>query len=197
MRICKHGCDITRILIGYALWDARFDWLVGYMSVYQENLFQSRSKKNSIFLHSSNYFWEIFYKSNTGLFPVFTKPHLNRGVGRILDSYEKPETHNCLGFSHLPFVFRLGYVNAERSPLCLNINWPIFKEEISQNIPTSFGISALTFTTWKFETHQKSKINLPPAQEHLHNSLVPTWGQRVCPFFWLCPGKGTFQNKRM
>ena len=62
MRVCKHGCDITRILIGYVLSDARFHWLVGNMSVYQENLdlFQSRSK--------------IFYKSNRGLFPCL---HLN------------------------------------------------------------------------------------------------------------------------
>ena len=39
---CDKGCDITRILIGYVLSDARFDWLVGNMIVYQENLFQSR-----------------------------------------------------------------------------------------------------------------------------------------------------------
>ena len=43
MRVCKHGCDIIRILIGYVLSDAHFDWLVGNMSVYQENVFQSRS----------------------------------------------------------------------------------------------------------------------------------------------------------
>ena len=42
MRVWKHGCDITRILIGYMPSDVRFDWLVGNMSVYQENLFQSR-----------------------------------------------------------------------------------------------------------------------------------------------------------
>ena len=54
----------SRILIGCMLSDARFDWLVGNMSVYQENLFQSR-----IFLHlfpsvvelSLRY---IFYESN-------------------------------------------------------------------------------------------------------------------------------------
>ena len=45
IRVCKHRCDITRILIGYVLSDARFDWLLGNRSVYQENLFQSRSKK--------------------------------------------------------------------------------------------------------------------------------------------------------
>ena len=27
--VWKHVCDITRILIGYVLSDARFDWLVG------------------------------------------------------------------------------------------------------------------------------------------------------------------------
>ena len=61
MRVCKHGCEITRILISYVLSDARFDWLVGNMSVYQENLFQSRSEKK-----------------NFG------------GVGRIIDSYANP-----------------------------------------------------------------------------------------------------------
>ena len=30
MRVTKHGCYITRILIGYVLSDARFDWLVYY-----------------------------------------------------------------------------------------------------------------------------------------------------------------------
>ena len=44
MKACKHGCDITQILIGYVLSDAHFDWLVGNTSVYQENLFQSRTK---------------------------------------------------------------------------------------------------------------------------------------------------------
>ena len=45
MRLWKQGSDITRILIGYVLSDARFDWLVGNMSVHQENLFQSRSNE--------------------------------------------------------------------------------------------------------------------------------------------------------
>ena len=49
--IIKHGCDISRILIGYVLSDARFDWLVGNMSVCYENLLESKSEKNSIFLH--------------------------------------------------------------------------------------------------------------------------------------------------
>ena len=34
-----HSCDITRIVIGYVLSDVRVDWLVGNMSVYQENMF--------------------------------------------------------------------------------------------------------------------------------------------------------------
>ena len=36
MRVCKHGCDITRILIGYVLSGSRFDWLVGNVSLFQE-----------------------------------------------------------------------------------------------------------------------------------------------------------------
>ena len=39
----------------------RIDWLVGNMSVCQENLVQSKSEKTSIFLHLLNYLWEIFY----------------------------------------------------------------------------------------------------------------------------------------
>jgi len=68
MRVSKYGCDITWILIGYALSDVRFDWLVANMSEYQEYLFRSRSKKTTIFLHLSDYFREMFYKSKRGLF---------------------------------------------------------------------------------------------------------------------------------
>ena len=56
MRVRKHGCDVTRILIGYMPSDACFDWLVGSMSVYQENLFQSR-----IFLHLFPSFVELSF----------------------------------------------------------------------------------------------------------------------------------------
>ena len=54
MRVCKHSCDISQILIGYVLSDVHFDWLGGNMSVCQENLFQSKSEKTSIFLHLLN-----------------------------------------------------------------------------------------------------------------------------------------------
>ena len=43
MRVRKHGCDVTRILFGYVSSDARFDWLVGSISAYQENSHRSRS----------------------------------------------------------------------------------------------------------------------------------------------------------
>ena len=33
MRLCKHGCDMSRVLIGYVLSDARLDWLVGNISI--------------------------------------------------------------------------------------------------------------------------------------------------------------------
>ena len=33
MRVCKDDCDITRILIGYLLSDARFDRLAGNISI--------------------------------------------------------------------------------------------------------------------------------------------------------------------
>ena len=36
-------------MIGYVLSEVRFDWLVGNMSMCQENLFQSKSEKNQHF----------------------------------------------------------------------------------------------------------------------------------------------------
>ena len=36
--------DITQILIGYVSSRAHFNWLLGNMSLYKENLFQSKSK---------------------------------------------------------------------------------------------------------------------------------------------------------
>ena len=59
MRVGKQRCDVTRILIGSVFSDERLDWLVGNMREYQEN-----HEVNSIFLLFSNYFREIFYKSN-------------------------------------------------------------------------------------------------------------------------------------
>ena len=76
-RVCWH-------FIGYVLSDARFDWLVGNMSAYQENLFPSRSKQH--FPPLSNYSREIFYKTNG-----------TRRVGRIADSYANPRL--SLGFA--------------------------------------------------------------------------------------------------
>ena len=69
MRVWRHDCDITRI--GYVLSDARFDWLVGYMSVYQENLFQSRSKKPAFSFICRNIFEEYFIKAREDFFPCF------------------------------------------------------------------------------------------------------------------------------
>ena len=81
MRVWKDGCDVTRILIGCMPSDARFDWLVGNMSAYQENLFQSR-----IFLH---------------LFPSFVE---FGEVGRILDTYGNPRRTPpvCITVSNSP-----------------------------------------------------------------------------------------------
>ena len=61
MTVWKHGCDITRILIGYVLSDARIDWLVGNISVYQENLFQSKSKKNPAFSFTCGIIFEKYF----------------------------------------------------------------------------------------------------------------------------------------
>ena len=64
MRVCKHSCDITQILIGYVLSDAPFDWMLGNMGMYEENLFQSRSEKTaSSFICRIN-FEKYFYKSS-------------------------------------------------------------------------------------------------------------------------------------
>ena len=66
MRVWKHGCGITGILIGYVLSDARFDCLVGNMSVCVENLFQSRSKKTAF-----PSFVEYVIKAIEDFFPYF------------------------------------------------------------------------------------------------------------------------------
>ena len=42
-------------LLVFLLSDACFDWLVGNMNVCQENLFQSKSEKTTIFLRLLNY----------------------------------------------------------------------------------------------------------------------------------------------
>ena len=40
MRVWKHGCDITQLCYDWlCVAEARFDWRVGNMSAYQENLF--------------------------------------------------------------------------------------------------------------------------------------------------------------
>ena len=69
MRVCKRGCDITRILIGYVLSDAHFDWLVGNMSVCQENLFQSRNKKTAFSFICRIIFEQYFIKAIEDIFP--------------------------------------------------------------------------------------------------------------------------------
>ena len=82
MRVWKQGCDITRTLIGYVLSDASFDWLVGNMSVYEENLFQSRIKKSSISVICRIILKKYFIKA--------TEDFFSGGFGRILDSYANP-----------------------------------------------------------------------------------------------------------
>ena len=49
MRECKHVCDITLILIGYVLSDARFDWLVVNMEVSGKSI-SIKKEINSNFL---------------------------------------------------------------------------------------------------------------------------------------------------
>ena len=70
MRVCKHGCDITRILIGYVLSDGRFDWLVGNMSVCQESLFQSRINKTAFSFICRIIFEKYFLKAIEDFFAV-------------------------------------------------------------------------------------------------------------------------------
>ena len=94
MRVCKHGCDTTRILIGYVLSDARFDWLVGNMSEYQENLFQSRSKKPAFSFICRIMFEKYFIKA---IEDFFGKIHVYiGGVGRISTVSNSPNSPSCL-----------------------------------------------------------------------------------------------------
>ena len=53
--LCKHGCDITRTLVGYVLSGVRFLWLVVNMSASKIYLDQEVNKH-----HLSNGFRKIF-----------------------------------------------------------------------------------------------------------------------------------------
>ena len=55
MRACKHGCESTRIFIGFVLSDARFDWLVGNIRLQrllQRNpMFVSMNEIDEMYFH--------------------------------------------------------------------------------------------------------------------------------------------------
>ena len=80
MRVCKHSCDNTRILIEGALSYARFDWLVGEYGHVSRNLLRSRSDE---------FICQIIFDK------YFTKA--TRGVGRIFDICANPRLG--LGFA--------------------------------------------------------------------------------------------------
>ena len=157
MRVWKHSCDITRILIGYVLSDARFDWLVGNMSVYQESVFQLKSKKAIVFLHLSNYLWETVYKSNRGLFSLFPSIASSKHSGELGEFSTVMQTldcvsglHNCLEFSQLPLVLRWSYGNTENVLYCLNINInEIPVELLRENMLSSHKKITCYLLTWK------------------------------------------------
>ena len=46
LRVCKHGGDVTQFLIDYVLSHVHFDWLVGNVSMYHQDL-SSRSKQTA------------------------------------------------------------------------------------------------------------------------------------------------------
>lgn len=97
MRVCRHGCNITLILIGFVLSDAHFDWLVGYMIVYEENLFHSRSKK------TVKVFWEVFIKALGLFFHVYIAPSKHSTFKQTLSAVE-----GCITV-----------LNSRNNPLCL------------------------------------------------------------------------------
>ena len=64
MRVRKHSCDITRILIGSVLSDARFDWLVGNIwACIKKICFDQQLKKNSISFICRIIFEKYFIKA--------------------------------------------------------------------------------------------------------------------------------------
>ena len=96
--VYKHGSDITRILIGYVLSDLRFDWLVGNMGVFQENLLYSRSKKLTFCFICQIIFEKYFIKAIEDFFYVYISSSKHSGS-------RENSRHNCLEFSQLPLVF--------------------------------------------------------------------------------------------
>ena len=79
MRVCKHGCDITQIFTGYVWSDAHFDWLVGNGNMYQENLFQSRSKKTEFSFICQIIFEKYFTKAIGDFFRVYIASSKHEG----------------------------------------------------------------------------------------------------------------------
>ena len=67
----KYVCMYV-ILNGYVLSYARFDWLVGSVSVYQENLFLKKGKKQQFPSFVDFFFLRNISESNGELFSAFT-----------------------------------------------------------------------------------------------------------------------------
>jgi len=63
MRACKHGCESTRIFIGFVLSDARFDWLVGNIRLQrllQRNpMFVSMNEIDEMYFHLMWKKWKV------------------------------------------------------------------------------------------------------------------------------------------
>ena len=111
MTVWKHGCDITRILIGYVVSRGRFDWLVENMSVYQEICFNQEVKKPAFTFICRIISEEYFIKAIEDFFPVSIASSKHSGeLGELSTVMQTLDCvsglHNCLEFSQLPLVFR-------------------------------------------------------------------------------------------
>jgi len=125
MRVCEHGCDITRILNDYVLSDARFDWLIVNMSAYQENLSPSRSKQTASSFICRIIFEEYFTRATEVFFCVHIASSTHSASWK--DSWQLSNSWLRLGFAQLsqilpaPLMFRWDCLNTEKVLYCLII----------------------------------------------------------------------------
>ena len=103
---------------------ARFDWLVGNVRVYQENLSQSRSKKTAFFFICRITFEKYFIKATEDFFRVSIASSKHSGeVGEfstVMQTFDCVSgLQNCLEFSQFSLVFRRGYENTKNILSCL------------------------------------------------------------------------------
>ena len=137
MRICKlHGCDITWILIGYVLSDARFDGLVGNVTACKS---KNQKGNKQHFPSFQIIFEKYFVKSIDYFFRVYIASSKHLGSWKNFQQFCKPETQSRVfrksRILPSPIVFRRGDVNTGRkSPLLVKYDVHFSRYSKTENL---------------------------------------------------------------